>query len=185
MSVSNAARRGARNNRWLLLLVCTAFVSAGPQCTNGSADSAQAPTSPSASDESAILADSSIKYESSGGIAGFFSGALLEARNGMVSVEYRPPFGRASSEPRRATLGPDVYLQLWREIDRAGVRSLPSTGEPNPRGADRIRNVFEARLGSAATELIWMDDEPPLQPPGLRTLATSVLDTARKAAGER
>ena len=180
-SVRRAAVRKAR----VFLVLGAALATAGPQCASGSsALDGHQPTAPSGLDTAAILADSSIRYESSGGFAGFFSGASFVAKNGVVSVEYRPPFGRASSEPRRATLPSDDYVSLWRQIEQSGLRSVPSTGEPDPRGADRIRNAIEARLGQSTTQLIWMDDEPPARPRDLPTLVETVVNIARKAVGE-
>jgi hypothetical protein len=139
---------------------------------------------PSGLEASALLADSAIRVESSGGFAGFVSGASFVAKDGVVSVEYRPAFGRATTEPRTATVTPDVYLSLWKDVAASGLHALPSSGEPDSRGADRIRNVFEVRRGASTTTLIWMDAEAPARPPELPALVETVVGTARKAVGD-
>jgi hypothetical protein len=164
------------------LLIAAALATAGPRCASG--QDGQAPTAPSGIDAESLLADSAMRFESSGGIAGFVSGASIVAKDGVVSVEYRPPFGRMTAEPRRGTMAPGEYLALWKDVLQSGLPSLPSTGEPEPRGADRIRNVFEVRRGSAATTLIWMDAEPPSRPAELPGLVDAVVGTARNAVGE-
>jgi hypothetical protein len=164
------------------MLIVAALAMAGPQCASGSSGlDGQAPAAPSGLETEALLADSAMRFESSGGIAGFVSGATLVAKDGVVSVEYRAPFGRLTTAPRRGTISADAYLALWKDVLQSGLPSLPSTSEPDARGADRIRNVFEVRRGPAATTLIWMDDEPPVEPAGLRTLVDTVVGTARKA----
>jgi hypothetical protein len=181
MALLDGLRVRTRTAVSIPFLIAVALATAGPQ---SSPVDGQSPTAPSELDSAALLADSAIRYESSGGIAGFFSGASFVAKDGVVSVEYRPPFGRATAEPRRATIAPDTYLALWKEIIDGGVPSLPSTGEPDARGADRIRNSFEVRRGATATTLVWMDTEPPARPPDLSTLVENVISTARKAADE-
>jgi hypothetical protein len=182
MAVLERVRRLARQYLPVPFLVVAALAMAGPQCASGSQD--PGPTAPSETDPAALLADSAIRYESSGGLAGFFSGASFVAKDGVVSVEYRAPFGRATAEPRRVTVHAESYLMLWKEIADSGLPSLPSTGEPDPSGADRIRNVFEVRRGATLTTFIWMDANRPAEPVDLGTIVDNVVGVARKAAAE-
>jgi hypothetical protein len=113
---------------------------------------------PPQTDRDALLADSELRYEQSGGIAGFVSGATIKAFAGAITVEHRPINSRHGTPPDTGTLPESDYLELWAEAERADIWSLK--GKPSAAGAaDMIQYELQARIGERAVTVRWTDEE--------------------------
>src|SRR5262245_47173522 len=73
----------------------------------------------------ALLSDSELVYEVSGGIAGVVRTAKLAAKEGKVAAEY---FERNKAR-ETGTREPSAYIELWKEAERGGIWTLEIPGK--------------------------------------------------------
>jgi hypothetical protein len=104
--------------------------------------------------ESQILADSELVYTVSGGFAGIVRRATLTARSETVMAEY------ASDEipgggPSKGPLEKARYLELWKEVERAGIWTLEAPAKE--KGADLIDHSLIVRVGNRSRSISWTD----------------------------
>lgn len=126
-----------------------------------------------------VLSGSELYYSESGGIAGRVHEATLTATGGRVSVSYRPGTSGAAGAALSGTLPAARYLELWRESERIGAWSLPSTPPPAG-GADMIQHELRLRLGTQSHRVSWIEGNSALQEAS--AFGRRLLDAARDVA---
>jgi hypothetical protein len=140
---------------------------------------------PPQTDRAALLADSELRYEKSGGIAGFVSGAAIEASAGAITVEHRPATSRHGMPRETGTLPESDYLELWAEAERADIWSLQGK-PPSSVGADIIRYELQARVGERTVLVRWTDEETTPAAVAAGRIGNRILEAAsRVVAPER
>jgi len=117
----------------------------------------------------AVLSSSEIAVVESGGIAGRIHSTRFVAADGRVSIEYRPRDVPATAAPFTGAIEPERYVELWRQLESAGVWNVRSGAAG--KGADLVQVEVRIRIGDRSHIVRW--DESALQTKEFRDLAAA------------
>jgi len=131
-----------------------------------------------------LLADSEIAYHAAAGPGGSRAEAKLVAKDGRVTVEFRPDSSDRSSDPIRGTMRADEYRTIWQKAEQNGIWTLAVPGATA--GVDSIDYALRVRAGTRVHSVTWNQRTATL--PEAQTaegLGQKVIAAAREATAVR
>lgn len=124
---------------------------AGPSDLMARPKKTEPPAEPGRFSIETALEDSQISYRAEGGFTGVESfGVILSCVNGRISVLKSIADPRLGSEGRLrqvASMTPEAYRQLWRQLERLSVMTTPNAPAPRMDILDEFTVRFEVRVG--------------------------------------